>query len=57
MPWKRYESFFYIINLLLPGGSKRSYVLKQTYSFQLQVCLGRYDLLLPPGMNGLNIIW
>ena len=28
---------------------KRSYILKQTYSFQLQVCLSMFDLLLDTG--------
>ena len=34
-------------------GNKRSYILT-TCSFQLQVCLSPYDLLLPPGIKGLT---
>ena len=32
----------------MPGGNKRSYVLKQT------CCLSTYGLLLPPGIKGLS---
>ena len=39
---------------LIPVGNERSYVLKQTCSFQRQVCVSTYDLLLPPGIKGLN---
>ena len=35
-------------------GSKRSYILKQTWSYWLQVCLSLYDLLLPPGIKRLK---
>ena len=38
----------------MPGGNKRSYVLKKTCSQKLQVFLSTYDLLLPPGIKGLN---
>ena len=31
-------------NTLMPGGNKRSYVVKQT-------CLSMYELFLPPGIN------
>ena len=31
-------------NTLMPGGNKRSYVVKQT-------CLSTYELFLPPGIN------
>ena len=41
--------------LLMPAGNKRSYALKQTCSFQLQVCLSKYDLLLQPGIKELTI--
>ena len=40
----------------MPGG-KKVYVLKQTCSFQLQVCLSMYDLTLPPGIKGLFRIY
>ena len=39
----------FIFNPLEAGGNKRSYIPKQTCSFQVQVCLSMYDLLLPPG--------
>ena len=39
----------------MPGGNKRSYIIKQTCSFQLQVCLSTFDLLLPPDIKGLRI--
>ena len=35
------------INPLMTGDNERSYILKQTCCFQLQVCLSKYDLLLP----------
>ena len=35
----------------MPGGNKRSHVLKQTYSFQMQVFLSTYELLLSPGIK------
>ena len=38
----------------MSGGNKRSYILKQTSSLKLQVCLSMYDILLPPGITGLN---
>ena len=38
----------------MSGGNKRSYLLKQTGSFQVQVYLSMYDLLLPPGIKRLN---
>ena len=34
------------INLLTPLSTKRSYILKQTCCFQLQICLSMYKLLL-----------
>ena len=40
----------------MPGG-KKVYVLKQTCSFQLQVCLSMYALTLPPGITGLFRIY
>ena len=43
------------INPLILGGNKRSYVLKQTCNLQVQVCVSTYDLLLEPGIKGLNI--
>ena len=43
------------INPLILGGNKRSYVLKQTCNLQVQVCVSAYDLLLEPGIKGLNI--
>ena len=36
------------------GGNKTSYTLKKSYSYKLQVCLNTYDLLLPPGIEGLK---
>ena len=45
-----------ILNPLMSGGNKMSYVLKQTCSFSLQVCLGTYDLLLPPCIKRLKIV-
>ena len=38
----------------MPGGSRRSKILKQTYSQKLLSILSMYDLLLPPGMRVLN---
>ena len=35
------------------GGDKRSYKLKQTCSWKLQICLNMYDVLLPFGINTL----
>ena len=43
------------INSLMLGGSKRSYLLKQTSSFNLKVCLSMHDLLLPPSIEGLTL--
>ena len=41
----------------MSGGSKRSYILlKQSYSPKVQVCLSKYDLLLPPHMKVLSEI-
>ena len=34
--------------------TKRSHILKQTCSFQMQVCLSMCDLLLPQGIEGLK---
>ena len=39
----------------MPGGNKRSYVLKKTCSYKLHVCLSTYDFLLPPGIIGLTL--
>ena len=39
--------------IFMPDGSKTSHTLQQTCKFPLQVCLGMYVLLLPPGMKGL----
>ena len=39
---------------LMPGGSKRSNILKQTYSQKPLFILSMYDLLLPPGMRVLK---
>ena len=36
------------VNPLIPGGNRRSYIVKQ-----LLVCLNTYDLLLPPGIKEL----
>ena len=38
----------------MPGGDKRSYKLKETFREKLQICLNVRDLLLPPGINGVN---
>ena len=46
------ELYPYVRNPLMPSGNKRSYVLKQTFSFLLEVCLSASDLLLPPGFKG-----
>ena len=35
--------------------TKRPHILKQTYSFRLQVCLSMCDLLLSQGIKGLNL--
>ena len=40
-------------NPLMSGGNETSYLLKQTCSFQQQVWLSTYDLLLPPGIKRL----
>ena len=49
----RIKGFFleFTMNPLMPGGNERPYVLKQTFSLQLQVSLSTYDLLLPPGIK------
>ena len=39
---------------LMPGGSIKSNILKQTYSQKLLFILSMYDLLLPPGMRVLK---
>ena len=44
-----------VFNPSMPGGNKSSKVLKETYSFSLQVCLSTYDLLLPPGIKGFTM--
>ena len=41
-------------NPLMPGGSKRSNILKETYSKKLPFILNMYDLLLPSGMRALK---
>ena len=41
-------------NPLMPGGSKRLNILKQTYSQKLLFILSMYDLFLPPGMGMLK---
>ena len=38
----------------MSGGKETPYALKQTCTFQPQVCLSTYDLQLPPGTEGLN---
>ena len=38
-----------IINPLMPGGKKRSHILKQTYTWKLQVCLSMCDLFVTTG--------
>ena len=38
-------------NPLMPGGSKRSNILKETYSKKLLFILNMYDLLLPSAMR------
>ena len=43
-----------LLNPLMPGSNKRSYILKQTCSFWLQVFLSVYDLLLPLGIKRLK---
>ena len=40
---------------LVSGGNTKLYTLKQTYSFQLQICLSMYDLLLSLGIRGLSV--
>ena len=52
----RIKGFFleFTMNPLMPGGNERPYVLKQTFSLQLQVSLSTYDLLLPPGIKRLT---
>ena len=42
------------LNLLMPGSNKRSYVLKQTYSYKLLVLVSTYDILLPSVIKGLK---
>ena len=39
------------LNPLMPGSSKRSYILKVNSSFWLWVCLSMFDLSQPPGMK------
>ena len=38
-------------NPLMPGGSKRSYILKQTLNQDFQVSLSMHVLLLPPALK------
>ena len=42
-----------LLMLLIPGGNKKSYILKQLCSFQLQVCLSTHELFLPLRIKGL----
>ena len=49
------ELFFRDFNPLTGGGDKRSYVLKQTCCFYLQICLSTCDLLLPSGIKVLRL--
>ena len=37
------------------GDNRRPYILKQTYTFQQQVCLRMRDLPLPPGIRQLSV--
>ena len=39
----------------MPNGNTRPYVLKEACSKKLQVCLGTYDLLLPPDTKVLKV--
>ena len=41
-------------NSFMPGGTKRSYLLKQTWSTNIHVCLSTHDLLLPLDIYGLR---
>ena len=41
-------------NPLIPGDKKSSRILKQTCSWNLQVCLNCVTFLLPPGIKGLT---
>ena len=43
-----------LFNPFMSSGSERSYILKQTSSWKLQVFLSVYELLLLPSMKGLN---
>ena len=45
----------FIVDLLMPGDNKGSYVLKQTFTLKLQVSLSTYDFLLPPGIKELML--
>ena len=38
----------------MPSRNKRSYKLKETCRKKLQICLNVYDVLLPPGIKGVN---
>ena len=50
--WLPFVAAFAVLKGLMPDGSKMPYVLKQSCSFLLQVCLSTYDLFLPPGIKG-----
>ena len=41
-------------NPVMPSGDKRSYKLKKTCREKLQICLNVCDVLLPPGIKGIN---
>ena len=53
MVWK----LVFFVDHLIPGGDKRLYVLKQTYTWKLLVCLNTYAVLLPPGIIELMMIF
>ena len=45
------------LNPLMHGGNKRSFILEQTCCIKLQVCSSIYDLLLPPCIKGLKLVF
>ena len=46
--------YAFSFNHVVSGGDKRPYKLKETCRKKLQICLNVHDLLLPPGINGVN---
>ena len=46
-----------LLNPIMHGGNKRSFILEHTCSIKLQVCSSMYDLMLPPCIKGLKLVF